>query len=61
MFCWYYWSVSIVTRLENRGSLPVRDRELFCAPSLQTGSGAHPDSYPIDIGGSFPRDKAAGA
>jgi hypothetical protein len=28
---------------------------------VQTGSGAHPDSYPISTGGSFPGGKAAGA
>jgi hypothetical protein len=28
---------------------------------VQTGSGAHPVSYPIDTGGSFPGGKAARA
>jgi hypothetical protein len=28
---------------------------------VQNGSGAHPASYPVDTGGSFPEDKAAGA
>jgi hypothetical protein len=28
---------------------------------VQTGSGAHPASYPMGTGGSFPRGKAAGA
>jgi len=28
---------------------------------VQTGSGAHPASYPLVIGGSFPGGKAAGA
>jgi hypothetical protein len=28
--------------------------------SVQTGSGAHPASYPIGTGGSFPRVKVAG-
>jgi hypothetical protein len=27
---------------------------------VQTGSGAHPASYPVDTGGSFPGGKAAG-
>jgi hypothetical protein len=27
---------------------------------IQAGSGAHPASYPIGTGGSFPRGKAAG-
>jgi hypothetical protein len=28
---------------------------------VQTGSGAHPASYPMDTGGAFPGGKAAGA
>jgi hypothetical protein len=28
---------------------------------VQTGSGVHPTSYPMDTGGSFPAGKAAGA
>jgi hypothetical protein len=28
---------------------------------VQTGSGAHPTSYPMGTGGSFPEGKAAGA
>jgi hypothetical protein len=28
---------------------------------VQTGSAAHPASYPMDIRGFFPRSKAAGA
>jgi hypothetical protein len=28
---------------------------------IQTGSGVHPDSYPMGIGVSFPGGKAAGA
>jgi hypothetical protein len=28
---------------------------------VQNGSGAHPASYPVGTGGSFPGDKAAGA
>jgi hypothetical protein len=28
---------------------------------VQTGSGVHPSSYPMDTGGSFPGGKAAGA
>jgi hypothetical protein len=30
-------------------------------PVSQTGAGAHPASYPVFIGGSFPKAKAAGA
>jgi hypothetical protein len=28
---------------------------------VQTGTGAHPDSYPVSTVGSFPGSKAAGA
>jgi hypothetical protein len=32
----------------------------FVIYSIQTGSRAHPASYPMGIGGYFPGDKAAG-
>jgi hypothetical protein len=34
---------------------------IFSSPVVQTGSGAHPASYPMGTKGSFPRGKAAGA
>jgi hypothetical protein len=34
---------------------------VFTSPHLLTGSGAHPASYTMGTGGSFPEDKAAGA
>jgi hypothetical protein len=33
----------------------------FLLHIIQTGSGAHPTSYPVGTGNSFPGDKAAGA
>jgi hypothetical protein len=41
-----------------RFSVGARDFSHF--PSVQTGSGAHPASYRMDTGGSFPGGKAAG-
>jgi hypothetical protein len=41
--------------LDGRG----QDFSLF--HSVQTGSGAHPASYPMSTGASFPRGIAAGA
>jgi hypothetical protein len=46
------------TSCSARSRRPVR--KLFDTP-LYTGSEAYPASYPMDIGGSFPADKAAGA
>jgi hypothetical protein len=49
--------------LEERGvgvRVPVGSR-IFSSPKVQTGSGVHPTSYPMGIGGSFPGAKAAGA
>jgi hypothetical protein len=39
----------------------VRERDFFVLHSVQADSEAHPASYPVDTGGSFPGDKAAGA
>jgi hypothetical protein len=54
-------SVGIATGygLDGQGLIPGRDVSLL--HSVQTGSGAHPASYPMGTGGSFPGDKAAGA
>jgi hypothetical protein len=41
--------------LDDRGSIPDRGRGFFC---VQTGSEAHPASYPVGTGGPFPGDKA---
>jgi hypothetical protein len=43
----------VVFVLAGAGNFSLRHR-------VQTGSGAHPASYPMDIGGSFPGGKAGG-
>jgi hypothetical protein len=40
--------------LDDRGSIPDRDRRFFSSLSFQTGSGAHPASYPMGTGRFFP-------
>jgi hypothetical protein len=55
--------VSIVCdyRLDDRGSILDRDRGFSSSPCVQTGSGAHPASYPMGTMGTegpFPRGKA---
>jgi hypothetical protein len=37
------------------------DKEFSLLHVVQTGSGVHPTSCPMDTGGSFPGGKAAGA
>jgi hypothetical protein len=45
--------------LDDRGSIPDRGRGFFSSSlCVETGSGAHPASYPIGTGGPFPRGKA---
>jgi hypothetical protein len=44
--------------LDDWGSIPDRDRGFFSNPCIQTGSGAHPASYPMGTGGPFPGGKA---
>jgi hypothetical protein len=53
-------SVSIVYDygLDDRGSIPVGGRGFSSTPCAQTGSGAHPASYPVGTGGPFPGGKA---
>jgi hypothetical protein len=49
--------------LDDRGvgvRVPVRSR-ISLLHVIQTGSGAHPASYPMGTGGSVPRAKATGA
>jgi hypothetical protein len=36
-------------------------QEFLLLHAIQNGSGAHPASYPMDTGGSFPGGKLAGA
>jgi hypothetical protein len=40
---------------------PAGGRNSSLRHRVQTDSGAHPDSYPMGTGDSFPGDKAAGA
>jgi hypothetical protein len=46
------WGVEVESR---------KDQEFSRLQSVHTGSGAHPTSYPMGTGGSFPGGKAAGA
>jgi hypothetical protein len=40
--------------------IPSRGK-IFLLHSVQTGSGAHPVSYPMGTGGSFPGGKVTGS
>jgi hypothetical protein len=53
-------SVSIVAdyRLDDRGSIADRGRDFSSSLYVQTGSGAHPASYPMGTGDPFPGGKA---
>jgi hypothetical protein len=44
--------------LDDRGSIPDKERGFFFSPCVQTGSGAHLASYPMGTGGLFPVGKA---
>jgi hypothetical protein len=44
--------------LDDRGSIPDRAEAFSFIPCVQTGSGAHPASYPVGTGGPFPGGKA---
>jgi hypothetical protein len=44
--------------LDDRGSIPDRGRRFSSSPCVQTGSEAHPVSYPMGTGGPFPGGKA---
>jgi hypothetical protein len=43
--------------LDDRGSIPTWVEDFSSSPCVQTGSGAHPASYPMGIGGTFPRGR----
>jgi hypothetical protein len=50
--------------LDDQGSrvrLPAGAANFSLHQRVQNGSGAHPDSYPMGTGGSFPEGKAAEA
>jgi hypothetical protein len=55
-------SVGIATGygLDGRGSISGRLGKFSPLHSVQTGSGAHPGSYPVGTGGDFSVGKAAG-
>jgi hypothetical protein len=46
-------------RLDSPGSVPGKARDSSLLHSIQTGSGAHPASYPMGTGYYFPGCKAA--
>jgi hypothetical protein len=46
--------------LKSHSSSPGRVKNVPL-PFVQTGSGVHPASYPVDTEGSIPRGKASGA
>jgi hypothetical protein len=48
-------------KLDGSGSIPEDKIHLSLLQKFKNGCGTHPDSYSIRTGGSFPRDKAAGA
>jgi hypothetical protein len=48
-------------RLGGLSSIPGREKDFSVLHIVQTDSEAHLDSYPVGIGDSFPRGKAAGA
>jgi hypothetical protein len=50
----------IWVRLNARVCFPAEARHFSLFHNIQTGPGAHPTSYPMGIGGPFPRGKAAG-
>jgi hypothetical protein len=44
--------------LDDRGSIPARSTGFFLHHRIQTGSEARPASYPMDTGGSTPREQS---
>jgi hypothetical protein len=46
--------------IEVRGSILGSTNHFFLLYSIQTGSGAHPGSYPMGTGSSIPGAKAVG-
>jgi hypothetical protein len=46
--------LSIIYGLDNQVSIPGKGRDFFLRHRVQTGPGAHPASYPMGVGGSFP-------
>jgi hypothetical protein len=57
-------SMALGYGLDDRGSrvrFPMGARSFSLHHRIQNDSGAHPASYPMGTGGSFPGGKAAGA
>jgi hypothetical protein len=54
------WVYRLSYGLDSRGSIPGRGKRFFLLHSVQTGSGAHPSSYPMSTGGPFPGVKHQG-
>jgi hypothetical protein len=52
-----YISIGIATGWTTGVRLPTGTRDFSLLYSVQTGSEAHPASYPMGIGGSFPGGK----
>jgi hypothetical protein len=52
-------AVGIATGWRAGVRFPVRARDFSLHHIVQTGSGAHPASYPMVTAGSFPRGKVA--
>jgi hypothetical protein len=48
----------LTTDWTTRVRSPTEAEDFSCSPCVQTGSGAHPASCPMDTGGPFPGDKA---
>jgi hypothetical protein len=59
LLCELAGSVSIVSeyRLDGRGSIPAEVDDFSSSLCIQISSGAHPASYTMDTGGSFPGSK----
>jgi hypothetical protein len=59
---YFYSLVDIATSygLDGRGSIPDRVRYYSILHSVDTSSGSHLVSYPVDTGHFFPRVKSAG-
>jgi hypothetical protein len=59
----FTFGIALGYGLDDRGSrvrFPAGAGNFSLHHRVQNGSGAHPSSYPMGTGGSFPGDKAAG-
>jgi hypothetical protein len=56
-FCWdSSVSIALGYGLDNWGSIPSRAEKFSLHHCVQTGSGTHPASYPMDIRGKVTRE-----